>query len=109
VVVNDIFGVVDGSGDGFDGGCAGVVPGDMAGNGGSGGSIPTVLGVVWVVASVEGLVTRVVEAGVSLQACEAASQVLGGSVDVPASFSRRGGSSLGSVCVTVSAVGLLAI
>ena len=32
------------------------------------------------------------------------SQVPGGLVDVPASFSRRGGSSLGVVCITASAV-----
>jgi hypothetical protein len=52
----------------------------------------------------EGLVTRAVGAGGSPGACEAVSRVLGGSVDVPASLSGRGGSSLGAVCVTASAV-----
>jgi hypothetical protein len=41
--------------------------------------------------------------GVSL-ACMPVSQVLGGSVDVSAFFRSRGGSSLGSVCVTALAV-----
>jgi hypothetical protein len=80
VAVVNIVDVVDGV-------HAGVVPGDVA-----------------VVAGTGGLVTGAVVAWVSLQVCGAVFQVLGSSVDVPASFSRRGGSSLGSVCVTVSAV-----
>jgi hypothetical protein len=63
-----------------DGGCVGVVNGDVA-----------------VVMGLGGLISVAMGAGVSPQACEAASQVLGGSVDVPMSLSRRGGSSLGSV------------
>jgi hypothetical protein len=65
-----------------DGGCASVAAGDMA--------------------VVTGLISGVLGAGVSLQACEAASQVLGCSIDVPTSFSRRGGSSL--VCEAISSV-----
>jgi hypothetical protein len=45
------------------------------------------------VGGVDGLV------GVSL-ACMPIPQVLGGSVDIPMSFSRRGGLSLGTVCIT---------
>ena len=41
--------------------------------------------------------------GVSL-VCMPFSQVLGGSIDIPASFSRRSGSSPGTVCVTTSTV-----
>ena len=37
--------------------------------------------------------------GVSL-ACMPVSQLLGGLVDIPTSFSRRGGSLLGTVCIT---------
>jgi hypothetical protein len=71
---------------------------------GDGGRVVVVHGDMAVVTGLGGLISGAVGAEVSLQACEAALQVLGGSVDVPASFSRRGGSSLGSVCVTVSAV-----
>ena len=79
VVVDNIVGVIDG-------GCAGVVSGGVAALEGKGG-----------------LVTRAMVAGGSPQACEAMSQVLGSSVDIPASFSRHGGSSLGVVCITASA------
>jgi hypothetical protein len=82
VAVDDVVGVVDG-------GCASVAAGDMA--------------------VVTGLISGVLGAGVSLQACEAASQVLGGSVDVPASFSRRGHSSLDAVCVTASAIVVIVV
>ena len=57
-----------------DGGHAGVIRGDMVALAGKGK-----------------LVMRAVGAGGSLQACESMSQVLGSSVDVPASFSRCGG------------------
>ena len=76
VAVDDDDGVVDGA----DGGCVGVVSSDVAASCGN-----------------DGLV------GVSL-ACTPVSQVLEVSVDVPASFSRRGGSSLGAVCITASTV-----
>ena len=72
-----VVGDVVGVVDGADGA---VAMGDVAGDGGD-----------------DGLV------GVSL-ACMPVSQMLGGSVDVPTSFSRCGSLSLGSVCVTVSAV-----
>jgi hypothetical protein len=39
-------------------------------------------------------------------ACAATSQVLGGSVDVPMSFSRCGHSSLGAICIMAFAVGV---
>jgi hypothetical protein len=68
-----------------DGGCGGDVRRDMA-----------------VVTGLGGLISGAVGARVSLQACEAALQVLGGSVDIPASFSRRGRSSLGAICITAS-------
>ena len=74
-----VVAVVDNVGN-VDGGCAGVVSNDVAD-----------------IAGVDRLV------GVSL-ACMPVSQVLGSSVDVPASFSRRGGSSLGAVCITASTV-----
>jgi hypothetical protein len=63
-----------------DGCCAAVASGDVAHVGG-----------------VDGLV------GVSL-ACMLIPQVLGGSVDIPTSFSRRGGLSLGTVCTTALVV-----
>jgi hypothetical protein len=72
--------IVDGSVDVADGGCDGIVSSDVARNGG---------------------VDRLV--GVSL-ACMPVSQVLGSSVDIPASLSRRGGSSLGTVCITALVV-----
>ena len=61
----------------IDGVCGAVARGDVAGAGGD-----------------DELV------GVSL-ACTPVSQVLGGSVDVPTSFSRCGGLSLGTVCIMV--------
>ena len=85
VAVVDNVGKVDGSVDVADGGCVAVVGGDVA-----------------VVMELGGLISGAVGARVSLQACEAALQVLGGSVDVPVSFSRRGRSSLGAVCITAS-------
>jgi hypothetical protein len=78
VVVVNVVGSVDGSVDVADGSCDGIVNSDVARNGG---------------------VDRLV--GVSL-ACMPVSQVLGSSVDIPASFSRRGGSSLGTVCILAS-------
>jgi hypothetical protein len=72
VVVDNIVNV--------DGGCAGVVSGDVAGlwdaRGGGAGRCGLLL------------------------ACTAVLQVQGGSVDVPASLSGRGGSSLDAVCMT---------
>ena len=78
-VVNDI--------DVGDGGCVGIISGYVAALAGTGG-----------------LVTRAVVAGVSLQVCGAVLQVLGSSVDVPASFSRCSGSLLGAVWITALAL-----
>jgi hypothetical protein len=70
--------------DNVDGGCAGVVSGDVAGlwdaRGGGAGRCGLLL------------------------ACTAVSQVQGGSVDVPASLSGRGGSSSDAVCITALTV-----
>jgi hypothetical protein len=73
-----------------DGGCVGVVSGDVA------------------ALAEMGLVTGAVGAEGSPQACEAVLQVLGSSVDVPASFSRRGGTSV-AVCIAASKVGVVII
>ena len=70
---------------------------------GDGGHVGIANDDVAVVAGTGGLVTRAVVAGVFLQVCGAVLQVLGSSVDVPASFSRCSGSSLGAVWITASA------
>ena len=79
VVVDDVVGIIDG-------GCSGIVSGGVAALEGKGG-----------------LVMRAMVARGSPQACEAVSQVLGSLVDIPTSFSRHGGSSLGAICITASA------
>ena len=71
---------------------------------GDGGHVGVATDDVAVVAGMGGLVMRAVVAGVSLQVCGAVLQVLGSSVDVPASFSRCSGSSLGAVWITVLAL-----
>ena len=77
--------------DSIDGGCAGVVSNDMAAFTGMGR-----------------LVTGAVGAGGSLQACEAVSQVLGSSVDVPMSLSKCGSTSV-AVCIAESMVEVVVI
>jgi hypothetical protein len=71
----------------FDGACAGIVSSDVAALGVRGR-----------------LVTGAVGAGGSSSVCMALSQVLGCSIDVPTSFSRRGGPLLSAVCITTSTV-----
>jgi hypothetical protein len=80
VVVVDVVGNVDG-------GCAAIVSGNVA-----------------AFTETGGLVTGAVGAGGSPQACEAVSQVLGSSVDVPVSLSGRGGSLSDAVCITALTV-----
>jgi hypothetical protein len=82
VLVVVVGGVVD-----VDGGCAGIDSGDVAG----------------LVGSLGGEGVGGVGSGPSL-VCTAVSQVLPSSIDVPTSFSRRGGSSLSAVCVMVLTV-----
>ena len=104
VAVDDDVGVVDG-------GCVGVINGDVAALGGVLGcstrlcvAVSVVWGVAWVLESMVEIVVVWVPAfsrgrGCSLLACMAILQVFGSSVDIPTSFVRCGGSSLGdSVC-----------
>jgi hypothetical protein len=79
VVVVDVVGVVDG-------GCAAVVSSNVAAFTGTGA----------------------VGAGGSRQACDAMSQVLGSSVDVPASFNRYSSTSV-AVCIAASTVRVVVV
>ena len=94
-----VVAVVD-SVDSTDGGCAAVVDGDVADNGGDDGLVGvSSLGAVCITASaVTEVVVWVLESTLVVEGWGTVS------VDVPASLSGRGGSSQGAVWVTASAV-----